>query len=307
MKEYAFTGQYLDRASGLRNDEEFLVQSLEDTRTRFVLFFKGKALVVGGDSSKPQLLTSLELRALGEPEYMPVFLGMDDGAALFAVDLSEPMARQFGDDDFLELWRNADRFSARHGAILAYGKAMLEWHRRHRFCGRTGAPNQITRGGHQLVGGDGQSQFPRVDPAIIVLVHRDDRCLLGRQPSWPAAHYSTIAGFVEPGESLEDAVAREVFEETNVRVGSVHYQGSQPWPFPTSLMVGFHASADSSDIALNDGELDDARWFSRQELETGDVRLPPPVSISFHLIERWFDAGPGDRTLRDIVAARRSW
>ena len=131
--------------------------------------------------------------------------------------------------------------------------------------------------------------FPRTDPAIIVLVADGDRCLLGRQASWPDGRYSTIAGFVEPGESVEDAVRREVFEETNIRVGAVRYHSSQPWPFPSSLMLGFVAEADSEEIDLNDGELEDARWFTRDELKSGDVGLPFRISIARRLVDHFIN------------------
>jgi NAD+ diphosphatase len=134
-----------------------------------------------------------------------------------------------------------------------------------------------------------------VDPAIIVLVTDGERCLLGRQPSWPAGRYSTIAGFVEPGESLEDAVRREVYEETNVRVGSVRYHSSQPWPFPSSLMLGFRAEATATDVALNDGELEDAGWFTQKELKSGYPELPFGISIARRLIEDWLEHGRSGR------------
>ncbi len=141
--------------------------------------------------------------------------------------------------------------------------------------------------------------FPRTDPAIIVLISDGERALLGRQAGWPAGRYSTIAGFVEPGESLEDAVAREVFEETGVRVDLIEYHSSQPWPFPSSLMLGFTARAVTTEVHLRDQELEDARWFSRAELAAGYPKIPPNVSISFRLIEDWFDAGGGPR-LREL-------
>ncbi len=132
--------------------------------------------------------------------------------------------------------------------------------------------------------------FPRVDPAIIVLVSNGDRCLLGRQANWPEGRYSTIAGFVEPGESLEDSVRREVYEETNIRASTVNYHSSQPWPFPSSLMLGFMAEAASSDIILNDGELEDAQWFTRKELRSGFPKLPFQISIARRLVDHWLTA-----------------
>ncbi len=143
-------------------------------------------------------------------------------------------------------------------------------------------------------------QFPRIDPAIIVLISDGERALLGRQASWPLGRYSTIAGFVEPGESLEDAVHREVLEETGIEVDRVEYHSSQPWPFPASLMLGFTAHAVTSQIHLRDQELEDARWFSRADLASGTPLVPPSVSISFRLIEHWFNAG-GGRPLREIL------
>jgi NAD+ diphosphatase len=139
----------------------------------------------------------------------------------------------------------------------------------------------------------GHRSFPRLDPAIIVLVHRADQCLLGRQNRWPENRFSTIAGFVEPGESLEDALRREVREETNIVVGRCTYLASQPWPFPAALMIGFHADALTEDIRLNDGELAEARWLSREEIIAGTVVLPPRVSVAYRLIQAWFDQGSG--------------
>jgi NAD+ diphosphatase len=179
---------------------------------------------------------------------------------------------------------------------------MIAWRRRHRFCGTCGAVTHPAKSGHVLVCSDPacrSEQFPRIDPAIIVLVSDGERALLGRQASWPLGRYSTIAGFVEPGESLEDAVAREVLEETGIEVDRVDYHSSQPWPFPASLMLGFMAHAVTSQIHLRDQELEDARWFSRAELMAADALLPPRQSISFRLIEHWFDAG-GGRPLREI-------
>ncbi len=148
--------------------------------------------------------------------------------------------------------------------------------------------------------------FPRIDPAIIVLVSDGDRALLGRQASWPAGRYSTIAGFVEPGESLEDAVAREVLEETGVAVRRVDYHSSQPWPFPSSLMLGFHAEADSRQPVRVTGELEDARWFTREEIAAGVPLLPPSHAISYVLISSWFDRAGGPSLAEHYRARQRS-
>ena len=177
---------------------------------------------------------------------------------------------------------------------MAYARAMSWWRARHRWCSACGAPATPQRAGHVVRCSNeacGIEVFPRIDPAIIVLVTDGDRALLGRQASWPPRRYSTIAGFVEPGESLEDAVAREVEEETGVRIASASYHSSQPWPFPSSLMLGFTAEALPGAIACADAELEDARWFSREQLARGEALLPPRTSISHRLIEQWFDAG----------------
>jgi NAD+ diphosphatase len=180
---------------------------------------------------------------------------------------------------------------------------MIAWRGRHRFCGSCGATTLPAKGGHVLICTNPEcrhEQFPRIDPAIIVLVSDGDRALLGRQAAWPAGRYSTIAGFVEPGESLEDAVAREVYEETGIEVDQIEYHSSQPWPFPSSLMLGFTAHALTTEIKKRDDELEDAQWFTRTDLANGRPIVPPNVSISFRLIENWFDAGGGPR-LRDTL------
>jgi len=305
MDSFAFAANYLDRAAHKRQDADFIAAALADPTTGLLVFSEGNCLVQDADTWRLRYLSPTQLEALGATPWPPVFLGIDSGRALFAIEIEAQQTERLDQPHFVELWRNATRLPDNEAATLAYAKGMLEWHARHRYCGRSGTPNTVARGGHQLVGGEDNAQFPRVDPAIIVLVHRGDECLLGRQASWPENQYATIAGFVEPGESLEDAVRREVKEETNVDLSEVSYLASQPWPFPTSLMVGFHAQAVAdSPIVLNDQELADARWFSREDIASHRVRVPPAMSIAFHLIETWFDQAGGP-SLRDLTANQR--
>lgn len=169
--------------------------------------------------------------------------------------------------------------------------ALANWHATHRRCPRDGEPTEsINAGWVRRCPTDGSEHFPRTDPAVIVLVHDGgDRCLLGRQPVWPAGRYSTLAGFVEPGESLEQAVAREVLEESGVIVDEIVYRGSQPWPFPASLMLGFDARVVGGEVGTGDDELEDVRWFSRADIRRGEPLLPPPASIAHWLITGWLD------------------
>jgi NAD+ diphosphatase len=197
-----------------------------------------------------------------------------------------------------DLRLSALRLSPEQAGLAAYARGLQFWHARHRFCSNCGAATIIEQAGHRrrCVNAECASEhFPRTDPAIIVAVQFEGAILLGRQASWPANRYSTLAGFVEPGESLEDAVIREVFEESGVQVATCDYFSSQPWPFPASLMLGFRATAASADLAVGE-ELQDAQWFSLQAFESaichGSLKLPPPVSVSFRLIEDWYNHHP---------------
>jgi NAD+ diphosphatase len=195
---------------------------------------------------------------------------------------------------FQELRPLAPQLDAEEAGLLAYARALSVWRARQRFCGVCGGPTRSARAGHSLVCADpecAEEYFPRLDPAIIVLVTDGERALLGRQAGWPAGRYSTLAGFVEPGESLEDAVRREVMEESGVQVLSARYDSSQPWPFPASLMVGFQALGAPGPVRLG-RELEDARWFPREALRGTEIQLPPPHSISRRLIEAWLGVHP---------------
>jgi NAD+ diphosphatase len=195
---------------------------------------------------------------------------------------------------FADLRQLGGRLERHEGSLLALARAMVFWHSRHRFCGLCGAPTRSEEAGHmRRCTGDGckAMHFPRTDPAVIMLVTDGERALLGRNKNFVPGMYSTLAGFVEPGESLEDAVAREVREETAIEVGAVHYHSSQPWPFPANIMLGFYAEATSTAVTVDYGELEDARWFERDWLlshrDDDSFRMPRLDSIARRLIEDW--------------------
>lgn len=279
----------LDRVGHLRNDAAWLADAV--TRGRYVVAWRRKLLVTTAEPPMPVLLEATALEAAEER----VLLGLRDGVPVFAAEVpgdSQPTLP----GRFADLRELGDRLPPDEAALLAYARALLAWHARHRHCSACGAPTASAEAGHsRQCAACTAKHFPRVDPAIIVLVADDERCLLGRQPSWPPQRYSAIAGFVEPGESLEDAVRREVLEETGIEIASVDYLGSQPWPFPSSLMLGFSARPASQEISRRDGELEDARWVTRDDIAADRILLPPRVSIAYRLIEQWFDATPGRR------------
>jgi len=297
-----FTGGPIDRATERRRDETWLAARQEDETTRLVPVWQSKNLLNRRAGLKPVFLSPSQVRENVHAPDSTILLGIEGDRAYFAVGLSSldetPPAGLAELGQFRDLRQVAPLLDERDSALLAFARAMVYWHRRHRFCGDCGSPTVSMEAGYMRVCTNddcGQRQFPRTDPAIIVLVTCGERGLLGRKPIWPEGMYSTIAGFVEPGESIEDAVLREVQEETGVRVVEVCYQSSQPWPFPTSLMLGFRARAKDGTIQVDEDELEHARWFTREELkrglEQGALRLPPEISISRRLIEGWFDEG----------------
>ncbi|MDJ0926432.1 MAG: NAD(+) diphosphatase [Gammaproteobacteria bacterium] len=294
-----FTNSGIDRCGELRTDVEALRSALALPDTRIVGIRDQRCLV---DDDRARLLTIGEL-GLGAGD-LPnlVLLGRRDGHYLFARRIDDALTHNIPDQEFRALREVVSDLNAPDAALIAYARAMIIWHQRHAYCGSCGSRNRSAEAGFVMActaEGCGQRSFPRLDPAVIVLVHRGDRCLMGRQTTWPAGRFSTIAGFVEPGESLEDAVRREVHEETGIEVGDCSYLASQPWPFPAALMIGFHAQALSEDIRLVDGELAEARWLTREQIIAGEVTLPPETSVAFRLIEAWFDQGPG-RNLAEL-------
>jgi NAD+ diphosphatase len=297
-----FAANPMDRLVTQRRNGAWLTAQLNAPTTRFVPVWQMQNLFASANSAEPLLLAPADLPLSLTAEAVTL-LGELDGTVYFALDAEReesatPPTWLSALGAFRDLRTVGLAIDVRLGAILAYARAMIYWERRHRFCGDCGSPTRSTEGGfvRTCTNPDcGKQIFPRTDPAIIVLVRAGDRCLLARQPSWPAGRYSVIAGFVEPGESLEDAVKREVMEEAGIEVGAIDYHSSQPWPFPSSLMLGFMADATTTDFTLIDNELEEARWLTRrqiaEELQAGTLKLPPGLSISRRLIESWFDEG----------------
>lgn len=279
----ALTRSVVDRAGERRRDARWLAAAWADHRTRVLVIAGGAAPVADGH---------LVLVSPSEaPDGERFLLGVDtDGIAYFAVALAEPHP----DSRAVGLRRASLNLDDRDGGLLVHAIALANWHATHGYCSRCGAPTEVAEAGHlRRCPEDGSEHYPRTDPVIIVLVMDDaDRCLLGRHPDWPEGRYSTLAGFVEPGETPEQAVVREVREETGISVSSSWYAGSQPWPFPSNLMLGFYGRAQGEDPKPDGHEISDARWFSRTDLaaavESRELIVPPSVAISRGLIEGWY-------------------
>jgi NAD+ diphosphatase len=291
-----FAGPYLDRVAHLRKNVDFVAGAVRDSQSLLVPVWRSRSLVRRDACGWSAGLVEVRhaLRHTVDDDDL-VMLGRFRDVVCFAVEVhgETPPATLPEATSFEDLRIVGGNLPADEAGLLAYARAMVLWRRRHRHCGTCGAPTVVASAGHVMRCSNvacGDEHFPRLDPAIIVLVTDGERALLGRQATWPAGRYSTIAGFVEPGESLEDAVLREVLEETGVTVVDARYHSSQPWPFPSSLMIGFTATAAPGAVAKADDELEDVRWFSRADIAAGGVGLPPPQSVSFRLIEDWYDS-----------------
>jgi NAD+ diphosphatase len=286
-----FAGAFVDRSGERRKDSDWLEQAIESPESRFVPVW-GDRCLVGGEPQRAILLERADIETYLDYEHL-VFLGLFRKQPAFAVGIDRNVEPPFADlGEFQDLRFIGTALPPDEANLAAHARALVLWHRSQAYCGICGSAALADPAGNSRICSNedcGKILFPRVDPAIIVLVSDGERCLLGRQASWPEDRYSTIAGFVEPGESLEDAVRREVYEETNVLVGDVRYHSSQPWPFPSSLMLGFVAQAESSDIVLNDAELEDARWFTREQLLSGSPKLPFRISIARRLVDHWIN------------------
>lgn len=294
-----FSALILERNSELRDDAAFVQARRDAPAARFLLLREDGRTLVGGARDALRPLLRDECVALLE-RAAPSYLGSTDADwhVLRADDAgADRIAKQL-DATFLDLRSAGLTLSMFDAGLFAYARALANWQARMRYCNVCAAPLELVSAGHRAKCTNPQcvtEHFPRTDPAIIVIVTRGDACLLGRQAGWPARRYSTLAGFLEPGETLEDCVRREVFEESGVRVTDCDYHSSQPWPFPASIMLGFTAQAEDATIRIGN-ELEDARWFTPREivagLESGELLLSPPLSISYRLIEHWM-AGHG--------------
>ena len=296
MENYnVFAGAFVDRIGERRKDPDWLSNALENEESRFVPVW-GDQCLVGGDPLHTIMLERRQIESFIDDPGELIFLGLFHDRPAFAFAISADVDPPFGElGEFHDLRFLGTVLPPDEANLAAHARALVIWHASQMFCGICGSSARPAAAGNSRICANnecGREIFPRVDPAIIVLVSDGERCLLGRQTNWPEGRYSTIAGFVEPGESLEDAVRREVYEETNVHTGNVVYHSSQPWPFPSSLMLGFIATATSAAIILNDGELEDAQWFTRKELRSGFPKLPFRISIARRLVDHWI-ANPG--------------
>jgi NAD+ diphosphatase len=300
-----FAGPYVDRSSALRKDAARLAAALAAPDTRFVVVRGTANLIRNAPEPRAVLLERAAVGAFDAAQ--AIVLGHFRGGAVFAVELdADADAGLAPGAAFTDLRLSGALLPADEAGLLAYARALVYWRARHRHCGACGRPTAPADGGHVMACSNpacAAQFFPRIDPAIIVLVSDGERALLGRQAAWPPGRYSTIAGFVEPGESFEDALVREVREETSVEVGACEYHSSQPWPFPSSLMVGFLARASTTAVSCPDGELEDARWFSAAEIAAGTPSLPPAQSISYRLIAEWYRRQTGRELARERGAS----
>lgn len=293
----------LDRFEERRSDESMLAAALTSPQSRFILFNTDRALLKR-DQTEPVVFTGKQLQDWSLPTQAAVFLGFEGETAWFGLDVEEIGAPERGEaDEFTSLTSHGEFVSLglietaierEIWALLSQARALLAWNRATAHCPVCGGPTVAKHGGynrHCLDPGCGRTHFPRTDPAVIVRVLHDNRCLLARQPRFRPALRSVIAGFVEPGESLERTVRREIGEEVGLEVGEIRYLGSQPWPFPMSMMIAFEAQALSDVISIDGNELETAAWYTRDEAReqilSGKLVLPSVKSIARRMIDGW--------------------
>src|ERR1700676_2771563 len=298
-----FSGSPLNRASEKRTDSNWIESKRRDPSSLVLPMRRLEPFLLGSQKADPPielglLRTEIADSLLGA-EAPCIFLGLDDDTAVFALDVTDADDAQIGRLADLGYFRDArvagQMVSMEHAAIIAQAKALIDWHRRHGFCPGCGAPTKVMDAGYRrLCGKCNAEHFPRVDPVVIMLATHGDACLVGRGKQFPAGMFSALAGFIEPGETIEEAVRRELMEEASLKVGEVTYYATQPWPFPSSLMIGCFARAESRDAKADDIEIAEIRWLERglaREFINGKrmdgIMVPPPIAIAHHLIKAW--------------------
>ena len=300
MNLHVFAGNPLDRGDAQRRDQQWLEAQADLPQSRFLPLWKLNILIDHAAEMRLGWLSPNDIRRLSV-KVTPVFLGLLEGIAHFAIDVSElddplPHLKLAATWRFEDPRAAATLLSPAEAGIIAQSKSQVDWHRRHRFCGNCGHPTTQGRGGHTRTCTTCHTEhFPRTDPVVIMVVSDGDRCLLGQSRGRlaRAGRYSALAGFMDQGESIEEAVRREVREEAGIEVGEVRYHSSQPWPFPSSLMIGCHGKAITTDIHMDAGEMADVQWFSRDEVrlalkrENPHLQVPDAIAIAHHLIKAW--------------------
>ena len=299
-----FAGNPLDRASERRRDTAWIAEQLASPDSLGVALWNGKVLVEKAKDGGVQIayIPAGMARELSVGAEQLLFLGLWKDTAVFAVDVdadADPVDGPLqGLGRFEDLRAIALTLPHTDAAILATAKQMFEWRRRHRYCAVCGQPSEVAEAGWKRVCPACKSEhFPRTDPVVIMLAAKGERCLLGRQAAWPKGMYSALAGFLEPGETIEEACARELMEEAALRATKVRYHSTQPWPYPSSLMIGLIAEVENDDAAPDQTELEEVRWFTREEARTlvksglPDARAPGAMAIAFQLIKAWAEEG----------------
>ena len=308
---HIYAGNPLDRGDQVRRDEEWISQRAKDSGSKFLPMSDLNVLIANGQntpgSRSPEGLGWLALKEIGELgiQGSPVFLGLSGDTAHFVVDISGNEGAVTGLNDSIR-WRFQDARSATEflsgedSGIVAQARAQVSWHSRNGFCSICGHETLVKRGGQVRQCSKCETEhYPRTDPVVITVVTDGNRCLLGQSRGRLSRTntYSALAGFVDQGESIEEAVAREIMEEAGIQVANVRYHSSQPWPFPFSLMIGCHADAATTEIAMDEGEMTDVRWFERAEVllalegKNENLTVPAPIAIAHHLIKDWANGG----------------
>ncbi|MBV9858588.1 MAG: NAD(+) diphosphatase [Alphaproteobacteria bacterium] len=303
---YCFGGNPLDRVSERRRDAAWVASLLDDPATRVLPLRELKPLVRNGPRPQLDWQPVAPWRGLIRDGATLVLLGLAEGRACFALDASAAEAPPDWEADAIDVRALAPQIAAGEAAILAEARSLVDWHARHGYCAQCGAATAIASAGWTRRCANCRARhYPRADPVVIMLAVRGDHALLGRNGRRPGARFSCLAGFMEPGETLEEAVRREVLEEAGIRIGRVRYLASQPWPFPSTLMMGFLAEAVTGDITVDPEEIAEARWFHRDEIaamvaraatgpdDTSQVSLPPPLAIAHQICRRWSSGQDG--------------